>query len=112
MSHQHVVQKEIRAVLKVSNKRFYYLRLFQVRIVGLTEVAEAPVEPMVTQTGSVGPVAASIIGTVTFLVALFPVKALRTACTPRKTKSRASDHVVDVQKCSQKAAHHPGTSLR
>lgn len=51
------------------------------RIVGLTEVAEASVESWITQTGSIGPVAAPVIGTITLLIALLPIEALRTACT-------------------------------
>lgn len=51
------------------------------RTVGLTEVAEASVESRITETGSVGAVAAPAIGTVTLLIALLPIEALRTACT-------------------------------
>ena len=42
-------------------------------------MAEPPVESRVTQTGSVGAVAAPVTGTVTLLIALFPIEALRTA---------------------------------
>lgn len=48
--------------------------------VGLTEMAEASVESRITQTGSVRSVAATVIGTVTLLVALLSIEALRTAC--------------------------------
>lgn len=48
----------------------------------LTKVAEAAIESRVTQTGSVGPVAAAIVGTVALFMAQFPVEALGTACTP------------------------------
>ena len=46
----------------------------------LTEVAEPPVEPGLTQTRPVGPVAAAVVGTVTLLVALLSIEALWTAC--------------------------------
>lgn len=46
---------------------------------GLTQVAEASVEAGITQAGPVGSVAAPIIGTVTLLITLLPVEALRTA---------------------------------
>lgn len=58
------------------------------RTVGLTEVAEASVQSRVTQTGSVGPVAAPVIGTVTLLIALLPIEALRTACTQETTHTK------------------------
>lgn len=44
-------------------------------------MAEASVESRITQTGSVGPVAAPVIGTITLLIALLPIEALRTSCT-------------------------------
>lgn len=43
-------------------------------------MAEASVESRITQTGSVRSVAATVIGTVTLLVALLSIEALRTAC--------------------------------
>lgn len=49
-------------------------------------MAEASVESRITQTGSVGPVAAAVVGTVTLLIALFPIEALRTACTQETTQ--------------------------
>lgn len=48
-------------------------------VVDRTQVAEASVEAWITQTGAVGAVAASVIGTVTLFIALFPKEALRTA---------------------------------
>lgn len=45
-------------------------------------MAKASIESRVTQTGSVGPVAAAIIGAVTLFIAQLPVEALGTACTP------------------------------
>lgn len=42
-------------------------------------MAEAPIKPRVTQTGSVRPVAAAVVCTVTFLIALFPIKPFWTA---------------------------------
>lgn len=57
-----------------------------VRTLGLTEVAETSVESRIAQTGSVGPVAAPVIGTVTLLIALLPIEALRTACTQETTQ--------------------------
>lgn len=55
----------------------------------LTEVAEASIESRVTQTGSVVPVAAAIVGAVALFIAQFPIEALRTACTPH-TNQQAS----------------------
>lgn len=46
-------------------------------------MAEASVESRVTQAGAVGSVAAPVVGTVTFLVALLSIEALRTTCTRR-----------------------------
>lgn len=48
-------------------------------------MAEASVESWITQTGSIGPVAAPVIGTITLLIALLPIEALRTACTQETT---------------------------
>ena len=56
----------------------------------LTEVAESPVEPGLTQTRPVGPVAAAVVGTVTLLFALLSIEALWTAC--RDTHTRTSTH--------------------
>lgn len=47
-------------------------------------MAEASVESRVAQTGSVGPVAAPIIGAVALFIAHFPKKTLWTACTQDK----------------------------
>lgn len=52
----------------------------------LTEVAKASIESRVTQTGSVGPVAAAIIGAVAPFIAQFPIEPLRTACRPDNIK--------------------------
>ena len=57
---------------------------------GLTQVAEAPVESRVTQTGSVGAVAAPVVGTVTLLITLLPIQALRTSCNATHT------HPLDI----------------
>lgn len=56
--------------------------------VGLTEVAEASVESRITQAGPVGPVAAPVVGTIAFLIALLPVEAFRTTCTQETTLQR------------------------
>lgn len=56
--------------------------------VGLTEVTEASVQSGVTQTRSVGSVAAPVIRTVTLLVALLPIGALRTTCTQGRKKNK------------------------
>lgn len=64
------------------------------------EVAEASVESRITQTGSVGPVTAPVISTVTLLVALLPVEALRTAILaqvstdPGRTAAAPSDGIT------------------
>lgn len=42
-------------------------------------MAEASVESGITEAGAIGPVAASVVGTVALLVALLPVETLRTA---------------------------------
>lgn len=47
---------------------------------GLTQVAEAAVEPRVTEAGPVEAVAAATVGTVALLVALLAVEALGAAC--------------------------------
>ncbi len=57
-----------------------------VRTVGLTEVAEASVESRITKTSSISPVAAPVIGTITLLIALLPIEALRTACAQETTQ--------------------------
>lgn len=44
-------------------------------------MAEASVEPRVTQTGSVGAVAAPIVGAVALFIAQLPKETLWTACT-------------------------------
>lgn len=46
---------------------------------GLTQVAEAPIQARITQTCSVGPMTATVICTVTLLVALLPIESLWTA---------------------------------
>lgn len=81
---------------------------------GLTEVAEASVESWITQTGSIGPVAAPVIGTITFLIALLPIEALRTACTQETTKSEIIKEKFRNKYFSlgkMETTHHPGTSL-
>lgn len=64
------------------------------------EVAEASVESRITQTGSVGPVAAPVIGTVALLIALLPIEAFRTAILaqvstdPRRTAAAPIDRIT------------------
>lgn len=50
---------------RIHAKQFVVLRL--------TEVTEATIQSWVTETSSIGPVAAAIIGTVALLVALLPI---------------------------------------
>lgn len=50
-------------------------------MVRLTQVAKSPVESRVTQTGSVCAVAAASVGTITLLVAVLSIQALRTTYT-------------------------------
>lgn len=49
------------------------------RAVGLTQVAQAAVEPWVTEAGSVEAVAAALVVTVTLLVAIFAIETLGAA---------------------------------
>lgn len=84
-------------------------------------MAEASVESRITQTGSVRSVAATIIGTVTLLVALLSIEALRTACA-----QETSQQLEKLRSCrggkknggenhlclgEREPTHHPGTSL-
>lgn len=61
------------------------------RTMGLTQVAEASVQSRVTQTGSVGSMAAPVICTVTLLVAQLSIEALWAACTQEETSQYTSD---------------------
>lgn len=82
----------------------------------LTEVAEASVESRVTQTGSIGPVAAPIVGAVAFFIAHFPKKTLWTACTQDTNQHDImTTPLKKQQQCAgtnKEAAHHPGKTLR
>lgn len=88
--------------------------------VGLTEVAEAPVESRITQAGPVGPVAAPVVCTITFLIALLAVEAFRTACTGNEAtlqhhageERKNCGKRINEEQVSKEAAHHPGTGLR
>lgn len=64
------------------------------------EVTEASVESRITQTGSIGPVAASVIGAITLFVALLPIEAFRTtilaqvSTDTRRTAAASTDRVT------------------
>lgn len=64
------------------------------RLVELTEVAEAPIESRITQTGSIGTVTSPVVGTIALLIALLPIEALRTAC-----KQETNQQILILTSC-------------
>lgn len=71
-------------------------------------MAEASVESRIAEAGAVGPMAASVVGTVALLVALLPVETLGTAWEQRTRCNQPDDTGENTQ---TQAAHHPGTGL-
>lgn len=57
-------------------------------------MAEASIESGITETGSIGTVTAPVIGTITLLIALLPIEALRTAC-----KQETSPQIIILTSC-------------
>lgn len=70
---------------------------------GLTQVAEAAVEPWITEAGPVEAVAPATVSTVALLVALLPVEALGAAC---ERQGLLSAH-LDMSPCPWRCSKHP-----
>lgn len=87
---------------------------------GTWQMAEAAVEPRITEAGSVDAVAAATVGTVTFLVAGFSIQSLGAAILahlsahPRGAATLARQHVArcTILALAHKAAILPERSLR
>lgn len=83
-------------------------------------MAKASVESRITQTGSIGAVAAPIIGTITLLIALLPIEAFRTAILaqvstdPRRAAAASSDRITagTIFTLTGEGAVFPKISLR
>lgn len=70
---------------------------------GLTQVAEAAVEPWITEAGPIEAVAPATVSTVALLVALLAVEALGAAC---ERQGLLSAH-LDMSPCPWRCSKHP-----